>query len=203
MNEEPNFIRAQEKIGHAREWRGDVNVSLGDETVTFEHRLLNESEFLELKQALELEELQKQDNVGQTESQERLLELQQKGDDLTDEEEEELERLTREVAGEMGTIEDALGEDGYDVLTDMGKKAIEPSDEDVQYVYDLPPSEMKRVLGIEQLPNPLTESAVRDALREKLREMISGQPYPIKLNVGMQAMSETMSVLGNGLPAGE
>jgi len=196
------MVRADRKITDAEEWRGDVNVSLGGETVTFKHRLMNEGEFLTVKQALNLSELQSEeadDNVGQTDAQERLLELQQK-EELDEQEEAELEDLSQKVAAQTDRIERALGEDGYKLLMAMGKKCICPSDEDVEYVYNASPGEMKEHLGVETLPQPLTKSVVREHLSDKLGEMITNQPYPIKLNVGMQALSETISVLGNGLP---
>jgi hypothetical protein len=200
MTGEPDFVRAKEKITQATNWRGDVNVSLGDETVTFKHRLLNENEFLNLKQSLNLSEVEQSgnENVGQTEAQERLLELQQK-EDLSDDEEDELAELSREVAQQSDEIEDALGEDGYDKLLSLGRDVIEPSKDDIDYVYEAPPDEAKRLMGVSRLPNPLTKEAIRRELKGELADMISEQPYPIKINVGMQAFSETISVLGNGL----
>lgn len=200
MTAKPDFVRAKQKISDATSWRGDVNVSLGDETITFKHRLLSEQEFLDLKQSLNLSELRdsQNENLGQTDAQERLLELQQK-EDLTDSEEDELEKLSRQVAGQTDQIEDVLGEDGYDKIMDAGRACIEPSDEDVEYVYNASPDEARELMGVDTLPNPLTKDVVRDQLADELRSMITGQPYPIKMNVGMQALSESISVLGNGL----
>lgn len=198
MSPKPSFVRAKQKISDKTGWRGDVNVSLGDETVTFKHRLMNEGEFLNVKKQLNLSELQsdENENLGQTDAQQRLLELQQK-EDLSDEEERELEELSQQVAGQTDRIERMLGDDGYDLLMKMGLKCIEPSDEDVEYVYNANPDEARELMGVDTLPNPLTKDVVRDQLTEELRNMITDQPYPIKINVGMQALSETISVLGN------
>lgn len=202
MTKEPAYIKAKRKLNDATKWRGDVNVSLGDETVTFKHRLLNESEFLAIKRVLDTEALSDakddDDSIAQTDAQERLLELQEK-DVLDAEEEAELRELTNEVATQTNKIENALGKEGYELLMAMGKKAIKPSDDDVSYVYDCSPSEMKNHMGIEELPQPITTSVIEKHLSDELSEMIDNQPYPIKLNVGMQAFAETMSVLGNGL----
>lgn len=199
MTDEPDFVRANRKISDARNWRGDVQVALGDETVTFKHRLLNENEFLNVKKELSLSEVQEeQGNVGETEAQERLLELQQQ-EDLSEAEEEELRELNQEVAQQTDQIEDALGEEGYDLFLALGKRTIEPDEESVEYVYNASPAEAKEHMGVQQLPNPLTKDAVREHMSEKLSDMVTDQPYPIKLNVGMQAFSETISVLGNGL----
>lgn len=200
MSTEPDFVRAKKKIADAKNWRGTVNVEMGGDTITFAHRLLNESEFLDLKKSLNLEAAQDESgNVGQTEAQERLLELQQK-DDLSDEEEEELAALTQEVAQEMDKIEDTLGDEGYNLLMEKGKDAIEPTEDDIDYVFDQNPQEMKQLMNVSQLPNPITRDAVADELRKEYVRMVEDQPYPIKVNVGMQAFSETLSVLGNGLP---
>lgn len=200
MTEEPDFVRANRKVSDARNWRGDVQVALGDETVTFKHRLLSEQEFLNVKKELSLSDVNdgESGNVGQTEAQERLLELQQK-EELDESEEDELRELNQEVAQQTDKVEDALGEDGYDLFLELGKKTIEPDNESVEYVYNASPAEAKELMGVNTLPNPLTKERVREHMSEKLSDMVTDQPYPIKLNVGMQAFSETLSVLGNGL----
>jgi hypothetical protein len=207
MSREPDFIRAKRKINEATNWRGDVNVSLGQETVTFKHRLLSESEFLELQRELDKDALSgdpediEDPEMGETEAQERLLELQQQ-EDLSNEEQQELRELTEQVAGQTDRIERALGEDGYELLMQMGRDTIEPSEDDVDAIFGMiseEPAEAIRAMGLDSLPENMTRADVRQNLRRELRMMIDDQPYPIKLNVGMQAMAETISVLGNGL----
>jgi len=206
MTREPDFVRAKRKINEAKNWQGDVSVSVGTETLTFKHRLLTESEFLELQRELDKDALSDDDDVapadmGETDAQERLLELQEQ-EDLSEDEQQELRELTQEVAGQTDRIERALGEDGYDLLMQMGKDVIQPSQADVDYVFDMitdEPTEALRMMGMDSLPENMTKGDVEDRLQAELRGMIDGQPYPIKLNVGMQAMAETISVLGNGL----
>jgi len=200
-----DFVTAKRKTTNAREYRGDVNVSLGDETVTFKHRLLTETEFIRLQQVLDTEALDDDQptnpEVGQTDAQQRLLELQQK-EELSDAEEAELQELSGEVASETAKIKDALGDEGFNLLMEMGKDVIKVSDDDVRHVYDLvsdDPNQAQKLMGVSSLPSPITEGTVRENLEEELASMIVDQPYPIKLNVGLQAMAETISVLGNGL----
>lgn len=202
---ESDFVTAKRKTTNAREYRGDVNVSLGDETVTFKHRLLTETEFMRLQQVLDTEALDDDQptdpEVGQTDAQQRLLELQQK-EELSEAEEAELQELSGEVASETAKIKDALGDEGFNLLMEMGKDVVTVSEEDVRHVYDLvsdDPNQAKELMGVSVLPSPITEGAVREHLEDELADMIVDQPYPIKLNVGLQAMAETISVLGNGL----
>lgn len=202
---ESDFVTAKRKTTNARNYRGNVNVSLGDETVTFKHRLLNETEFMRLQQVLDTEALDNDSpagpEMGQTDAQQRLLELQQK-EELSDEEAAELDELSGEVASETAKIKEALGDEGFNLLMEMGKDVITVSEEDVRHVYDLvseDPNQAKELMGVSALPSPSTPEIVRDHLEDELADMIVNQPYPIKLNVGLQAMAETISVLGNGL----
>jgi len=201
MSDVPPEVRAKEKITDGTDWRGTVNVSLGDETVAFSHRLLKETELMRIRNTLDMESLTEggddDGSVGQTEAQERMLELQQKAE-LSEDERSELNDLAREVAGETDSIEDALGSDGYYLLMEMGQNTIEPSDEYVEWVYEQSPEKQRVEMGVENLPQPLTKKAVREELRGELRDLIDGQPYPIKIQVGLQSLGETLSVLGNG-----
>jgi hypothetical protein len=206
---EPDFVRAKRKTSQATDWRGDVTVSLGDETVTFKHRLLTEGEFLRLQQVIDTDTLSDaasddagiEPETGETEAQQRLLELQQQSE-LTDDEQAELRELTEEVASQTGQIKEALGSEGFELLMEFGQKVIKPDADSVQYVYDQvseDPQEAMTLLGMDSLPQHLSKADVRERLEDELESMITNQPYPIKLNVGLQAMSETISVLGNGL----
>ena len=206
---DPAFVVAKRKTGNVRDYRGDVSVSLGDETVTFKHRLLNETEFQELQHALDTEEMtsasepEVDPEMGETEAQERLLELQEKSD-LTTEEEQELQELSQQVASQTSRIKDALGKDGFALLRKFGKEVIKPDGESVDHVYDLAksnPAEAANLMGLNELPTggTLTKNDVREHLEDELERMVTDQTYPIKLNVGLQAMAETISVLGNGL----
>jgi len=199
----PPEVRAKEKIADGTDWRGSVTITLDGEAVDFCHRLLNETELMRVRNAIDMDALTDgggdDGNVGQTEAQERLLELQQKGE-LTDDEETELRELAQEVAGETDEIEDALGEDGYYLLMEMGQNAIEPSEEYVEWVFEQSPSTVREHTGVESVPSTLTKEWIRDRLRSELRDDLDGQPYPIKIQIGMQALAETMSVMGNGSP---
>jgi hypothetical protein len=214
MSHDADFVRAKRKITEATDWRGDVTVAVGDESLTFHHRLLTETEFIRVQQALDTQAAMESgknqgsdgltgDGMGETEAQERLLELQSK-EELTESEREELKELNAEVAGQTAQIKEALGQEGFDLMMEMGREVIEPSDEDVRAVYDLlgeEPAEAMEMLGLDKVPQAYGVEDVRGWVREELRSMIEDQPYPIKLNVGLQATMETISVLGNGLPS--
>lgn len=194
-----DYLTGRRKVSQGTDWRGTVNVSLGDDTVSWGHRLLNESEFFEVKQIISLSEFEDYKDEDQPDAQERLLELQEK-EELTDEEEAELQDLSREMAAETDKIEDALGDDAYDKLMWAGKQAVMPTDEDLEdLVFNAPKEIQSEILG--DVPQHLSpdDPKVEEALKRDMVQTISQQPFPIKLNLGMQAFMETIRVMGNGL----
>lgn len=193
-----DWITARQKINKGVDWRDTANVSLGGTTAEIGHRLLHEPEYLEIKQALSLGELREYKDEHQTDAQERLLELQEK-DELTDEEEAELDDLSAEVAQQTDEMEEALGTDAYDRLMWAGKRAIMPTQDDLEdFVFNAPTEVQREVLG--EVPNHLSpdDPEVESALKSDMVETVSEQPFPITLNIGMQAFMETIRVLGNG-----
>lgn len=196
-----DYITARRKITQGTDWRGTANVSIGGETMEIGHRLLTEDEFLELKRVIPLSELQEYEEEDQSEAEERLQELQAK-DDLTESEEGELERLQAEVASMQEEIEDVLGEDAYEMILESGKRAIAPTDADIDDFLDADPDLQCQIAGVDsikQLPAHMSRDEAEEILEEDMQRMVEGQPYPIKFTIGMQAFQETVRVLGNGI----
>ena len=198
-----DWITARRKINKGKDWRGTANVSIGGQTMEIGHRLLTESEFLDLKRTLPLSELQEYREEDQSEAEQRLEELQQQ-DDLSPEEADELETLQAKVAAMQDDIEDALGEDAYDKIIWAGKRAVMPTEQDCEDFVNAPPSvqvDIADVTSPNQLPNPMTpgDEEVEQLLKQDMLATIEGCPYPLKFNIGMQAFMESVRVLGNGL----
>lgn len=196
-----DYFVAKQKVGEGTDYRDTTNVSFGNGSFEFAHRLLHEKELTEVRKHISFAEIAEYQEHEQSESHERLQELQAT-DDLTDEEERELAELTREVSQEVGSIRDALGDDAYDMIMWAGKQAIMPSQADCEdFVRELDPTEQQQILGTEEPPSALRADSerVEQALKEDIVETVTEQPFPIKMNVGMQAMMETMRVLGNGI----
>lgn len=191
-----DYLVARQKLEQGRKWRGEVNVPLGDTTVTLKHRLLNEEELADLKLAMPDTDPDEDefDDPELQEKQERLLELQSKNE-LSDEEEEELEELHRYVSARMDNVEDDLGEEAMELLMEYGADVLRPSEEDVQDLLDAPLEVQRKVMG--DVPQTLTKRKAREHLIEDMKEQVKNQPYPVKMQVGIQAMQETISVVGN------
>jgi|APHM01.1.fsa_nt_gi hypothetical protein len=200
MSDIPPEVHGQRKIEDGVDWRGTVSIDMDDTTVDYTHRMLNESELFRVREAIDTSEVQNTDDDGiNEEARDRLIELQQK-DNLTDEERDEMRELGQELAGDEDSLSEALGEDGMYLIMEMGQNAIKPSEEYVEWVLSEPPSTQREQLRVDEIPNPLRASDVEELLTSKLRDDIDGQPYPIKIQIGMAAFAETLSVLGNGSP---
>jgi len=191
-----DWITARQKINEGTDWRGTANVTVDGEAREIGFRLLNESEFLDLKRVIPLSDLQEYQDEDQSEAEERLQELQSK-DELTDEEERELETLQAKVASMQDEIEDKLGQEAYDEILRAGKRAVMPTEGDVQDILDAPLDVQKQILH--HVPDYMDFEAAEELLKQDMEQTIEDQPYPIKFTLGMQAFMESVKVLGNGL----
>jgi hypothetical protein len=193
--------KARNKITDGTDWRGTVAVPLGDETIEIGHRLLTESEFFRVKEAIDLAELQQYEDEAMDDEMERLQELQAKNDDdLTPTEQEELEELSTKLAVKQSELQDKLGDDVYEELLWAGRKAIHPTDEDVsEFMNDL---EWQKQLNDGDPIEGTTRKRFEQVLKADMEQMVDDQPYPIKYMVGQAAFKESMQLLGNAETSG-
>lgn len=194
----PPEVVGKNKINEGTDWRGTIEIELGDETVEYTHRMLHESELIRVRNTIDQNAVDSDTDDIDEDARDRLVELQQK-DELTDDERDEMRELGKDLAGDEDTLMDALSEDGMYLLMEMGRNAICPSEEYVDWTFSQKPATQCEHMGVESVPNPMTKEVVADELQSELRNDIDGQPYPIKIQIGMAAFAETMSVLGNGL----
>ena len=202
MADQPDYngtwLKARQKINKGVDWRGTQTVSIDGEEIPLGFRLLEEGEFTRVQSALPLDEM-KGDADGDgdlTDDQRRLLELQRK-DSLTDEEREEFEELSQAVTdGEGGSFEDHLDEEAYDAILWAGKKAMMPTEGDIEDILTLPPNQQEVILGES---GSMDSERVEELLKQDMIETTANQPYPIKLTLGINAFFETAQVRGNGI----
>jgi len=193
------WVKARNKITDGTDWRGTVAVPMGDETIDIGHRLLHESEFFTVKQAIDLGELAEYEDEAMDGDQERLQELQAKdAEELSERETEELEDLSKKLAVKQSEIEQKLGEDVYEKLLWAGEKAIAPTSDDISNVMsDL---ELQKQMFGEAIEGGQQEFEER--IKADMEQMVVGQPYPIKYMIGQTAYKESMQLLGNGETSG-
>lgn len=201
MTAKGGWRKARNKITEGKEWRGSVPVPLGGETIDIGHRLLTESEFFRVKEAIDLAELSQYEDEAMDGEMERLQELQAKDDEeLSSAEQEELEELSTKLAVKQSELQDKLGDDVYKELLWAGRKAIHPTDEDVQeFMNDL---EWQKDLNDGDPIEGTTRRRFEQVLKADMQQMVDEQPYPVKYMVGQAAFKESMQLLGNDESSG-
>lgn len=187
-----SWIQARQKIIDGTEYRDSVEVPFGNETIELTHRLLTESELLDIEASIDREKLTQHQSSDLSDAEQRVSELQQK-DDLSASEQNELQELAKQIQAQQAGLMDSMGDDAFDAFMGAGKTALVPSEEDIDAHFDLSLDEQERRFNF--VPN--TRDDMADAIELEMQEMVSEQPYPIKLIVGQKAYAESLSLLGD------
>lgn len=186
------WLKARQKINEGKDYTEKTPVPFGDETIEITHRLLTESELMAVQSNIDQEALLEHRTDGESDAEQRLRELQNK-DELTDAEERELQEVGDEVQRQKAGIMNSLGKETYDAFMEAGKKALTPSEEDIDDAYALSPDEQENLFG-----KVLTHrNEARDLLKSDMRNSVEDQPYPIKYIIGQAAYGESMKLLGD------
>jgi hypothetical protein len=187
-----NWLQARQKINEGKDYTTKTPVPFGDETIEITHRLLTEGELMAVQSNIDQEALLEHRTDGESDAEQRLRELQEK-EDLTDAEERELQEVGNEVQRQKAGIMNSLGKETYDAFMAAGKKALVPSEDDVDDAFALDPSEQERIFG-----KVLTHrKEAKDLLKSDMRNSVEDQPYPIKYIIGQAAYGESMKLLGD------
>lgn len=187
-----SWLDARQKIQEGTDYTDNVDVPFGDETIELHHRLLTESELLDVEASMDREELMEHQSSDLSDAEQRIRELQRK-DDLSPAEEEELRELARQIQAEQAGVMNSMGKDAFNAFMNAGKKALTPSEADIEEHFELSPDEMERRFNFV----PETRPDMREAIELEMREMVDDQPYPIKLIVGQKAYAESIALLGD------
>jgi len=190
-----DLFRLESKTRQARNWRGELDLPVGDESLTVGYRMLTEDEMGRLITSLPMDDAEEFEDE-QSDDYERLMDLQDRDpDDLSDDEQAEIRELRDRVRTERGNVVDEFGEDALGEIMWAGMKAVKPTEEDIEDVWHADPSVQEDVLGA----IPSDKDDVEASLTARAENAIDSQPYPLKIRVGMRAMMETKQAWGNGL----
>ena len=188
-----DFLRADDKIEQGTDWHDTMTIPIGGEKLTFRFSLLDERVRQMVQAELPLEKFRDYKKGGMSDEQERLMELQRK-DELSDDEKEELAELAEAVNPEEEGRE-TLGEGAVEALMDAGKHSIEPTEGDVDDLWQADPQTQEDILG--EIPEG-NRDEIRSKLKSYMEDRIESQPFPIKFQIGQRAFMETIAVQGNG-----
>jgi len=189
-----NWFKARQKMNQGRDYTEKTPVPFGEETIEITHRLLSEGELMAVQAHIDQQALIEHRKDGESEEERRMKELQQKDpDELTEREERELKEVSEAVQRQKAGIMDSLGMETYNAFMEAGKKAITPSENDIDDAFSLSPDEQERIFG-----KVLTHrKEAEDLLKTDMRNTVEDQPYPIKYIIGQAAYGESMKLFGD------
>jgi hypothetical protein len=188
------WAKARRKINEGKNYTDTVAVPIGDgETIDLPHRLLTESELFRVQSSIDQKKLMEHEAEEESDAERRLKELQEK-DELTDDEKQELEAVSKEVKRQKVGIMDSMGYDTFKAFMKAGKVAIKPAEEDVSDAFSLGPDEQEDRFGTV----PQTREQMRDLLKTEMQNTVSDQPYPIKFTLGQKAYEESLKLIEEG-----
>lgn len=128
-----DLFEAREKTEKGASWRGSINVSIDGEQHDLTVRQLRDPEFWEVMSQVNTDELEELQADLPEEKMEEFRELQNKGDELTDDEADRLDELQREVEEEDINLFEVLSFETYRGLQTAAKYGVEPDEDDIQY----------------------------------------------------------------------
>lgn len=126
-----DLFEAREKTEKGAEWRGSINVEIGDTSHDLTVRQLRDPEQWEVMQKIDLDELDELQSELPEEKMEELQELQE-ADRLTEDEEERLAELQSEIEEEDIDLFSTLSFSTYKGLKTAAKYGVEPDNNDVR-----------------------------------------------------------------------
>lgn len=179
--------QVDEKIQEGADWRGTIRVNLEDEEYELTVRQLVDPEFREVMAMIDRDELQELRETLPSDAMETMRELRQK-DDLTEEEEDELDEAQDALNDAEVDIFDILSESTFEGIRRCAKYAVEPDEEDAAHAFKERAHEIEREYGIKVQ----TPEDVIPALQDDIDNMIDSATNMASFTIGIQCLVETV-----------
>lgn len=187
-----DYFETKERIEEKKNWRGYVNVPLGDgETMQLSYGLIPEDDLYgDIYPDLDLKAIKEYNRDSRPEWEEELYDLQSE-DDLDDDEESRLHELQERLENHRVELVDALGKETFQAIIRAGRVAIRPDKEDVNKVLQMGSVEQERHFG----RKVRTREEAQEVLTADMRETLSDNPYPVKFTIGQTALNQSGTVV--------
>lgn len=189
-----DLFEARRKTEDAANWRGTINVHLRDEDedpTQLTVRQLFDPEFWEVMSKIDTDELAELQADLPEDKMEEFRELQN-ADTLSDEEEDRLEELQREVEEQDINIFDVLSYETYLGLKQAAKYGVVPDEEDIRRALTEHVNEIEEEYGGKEHKH--AEAWVNDNV---VSPMIERSTNLASFAIGVKALGETLGDSGN------
>jgi hypothetical protein len=182
---------ARAKVEKGTDWRGEITVAIDGDKQTLSVRQLNDTEFWDVMENVDIDEIKELQGDFEEDRLERFEELSEK-DELTDEEETELENLQAEMEESNVNVFDVLSKSTFEGLKYAAKCAIVPDEEDVRKALVEDGEEIDDMYG--STDNEAARQYINDMV---ITPMIDESTDFSSFSIGVKAFMETLDTKGN------
>lgn len=186
-----DLFEVRQKVEEGAEWRGEINVSIDEETKTLTARQLRDPEFWEVMSLVDTEEIEQLQDSLPDEQMETVRELREK-DELDEDEEARLEAVEAELEEADVDLFSVLSPDTFEGIRRAAKYGIEPDGNDIQRVLTQHGGDIKEQYGVAD------EDAARKWANENIiAPMIDDCTNFTSFTIGIKVLTETIGDTGN------
>jgi hypothetical protein len=184
--------QAKSKIKAGASWRGIINVEIDGDEVPLTVRQLRDPEFEEVMGLINRDELSELREAYPSDAIERLDELEDK-DELTDEEEDELEDLRETIEESDVDVFEYLSSDTFEGIRRAAIYGIEPDEDDKREALRERAHQIEQEYGIKVE----TPEDTLPALQDEIEDMVRDSTNFVSFRMGMAVLTETVGDEGN------
>jgi hypothetical protein len=187
-----DLAAVDQKITEGAEWRGTIRVEIDDKEHELTVRQLVDPEFKEVMSLINRDELQELRGTLPDDAMETLRELRDK-DELTEDEEKELEQAQAAMDEAEVDIFDVISDETFEGIRRCAKYCVEPDEEDLHEAFENRAMQIERDYDIKvQRPED-----VEPVLQDEIETMIDNAVNMVSFTIGIQALVETVGGEGN------
>lgn len=186
-----DLFEVRKKVEEGASWRGDIQVSIDDDTQTLTVRQLRDTEFWDVMSDIDTDELEDLQGDLPDDLMEEYNDLQN-ADSLDEEEEERLEELQDKLETEDFDLFDSVSRDTYRGLKKAAKYGIEPDEQDVQHVLTTFTDELQSKYG-----ETSRDAAVNYVNDHVIGPMIDESTDFVSFAIGIRVFQATLDDAGN------
>lgn len=177
----------KQKTKEGAEWRGTIQVSIDGEDLELTVRQLTDTEFHEVMELIDRDELQELRASLPEDEMEEYSELQKK-DDLTEDEADRLNELKEKLEEESGDVFDIISGETFEGIQRCAKYAVEPDESDMREAFMDRAPEIEAEYGV-KVEQP---EDVKPALQDDIEYMIDNATNLTSFTIGIQALVQTV-----------
>lgn len=182
--------KLRQKVTQGNQWRGTIRVMLDDEEVELTVRQLQDEEFFEVMSMIDQEELEALRGDLPDDELERYYDLQDKEEELTEEEQEEFSELEELLNEQSANLFTTLSHKTFSGIILCAKYSVEPDEDDLRSaLMDDDWVHEKEEQGYGPIKTP---EDCYEPMKDEIGDLIDSATDFTSFNIGLMALIETV-----------